>query len=32
MAFKLGDLVIDRIVNGVAENSRGELLYRVHCN
>lgn len=27
MAFKLGDLVIDRIVNGVAENSRGELLY-----
>lgn len=27
MAFKLGDLVIDRIVNGVAENSKGELLY-----
>lgn len=27
MAFKLGDLVIDRIVDGVAENSRGELLY-----
>lgn len=27
MAFKLGDLVIDRIIEGVAENSRGELLY-----
>lgn len=27
MAFKLGDLVIDRIVDGVAENSKGELLY-----
>lgn len=27
MAFKLGDLVVDRIVNGVAENSKGELLY-----
>ena len=25
--FRLGDLVIDRIVDGVAENSRGELLY-----
>lgn len=27
MAFKLGDLIVDRIVTGVAENSRGELLY-----
>lgn len=27
MAFRLGDLVIDRIVNGVAENSNGQLLY-----
>ena len=27
MAFKLGDLVIDRIVNGVAENSAGQLLF-----
>lgn len=27
MAFKLGDLVVDRIITGVAENSRGELLY-----
>lgn len=27
MAFKLGDLVIDRIVNGVAENSKGELQF-----
>ena len=27
MAFKLGDLIIDRIVNGVAENSAGQLLY-----
>lgn len=27
MAFKLGDLVIDRIVNGVAENSAGKLLF-----
>lgn len=27
MAFKLGDLVIDRIVNGVAENSDGDLLF-----
>lgn len=27
MAFKLGDLVIDRIVDGVAENSRGELQF-----
>ena len=27
MAFKLGDLVIDRIVNGVAENSNGEMLF-----
>lgn len=27
MAFKLGDLVIDRIVDGVAENSRGDLQF-----
>lgn len=27
MAFKLGDLVIDRIITGVAESSAGELLY-----
>lgn len=27
MAFKLGDLVIDRIISAVAENSQGELLY-----
>lgn len=29
MAFKLGDLIIDRIVEGVAEKSNGELLYRL---
>ena len=29
MAFKLGDLIVDRIVNGVAENSNGELLYNL---
>lgn len=29
MAFKLGDLVIDRIVEGVAEKSDGTLLYRL---
>lgn len=29
MAFKLGDLVIDRIVNAVAENSQGQLLYQL---
>ncbi len=27
MAFKLGDLLVDRIVLGVAENSQGQLLY-----
>ena len=27
MAFKLGDLIIDRIIVGVAENSNGDLLY-----
>lgn len=27
MAFKLGDLVIDRIVDGVAEKNDGTLLY-----
>ncbi len=27
MAFNLGDLIIDRIVLGVAEDSRGNLLY-----
>lgn len=27
MAFKLGDLVVDRIINGVAEKSNGDLLY-----
>lgn len=27
MAFKLGDLVVDRIITGLAENSKGELLY-----
>lgn len=27
--FKLGDLIVDRIVEGVAENSAGELLYRL---
>lgn len=27
MAFKLGDLLVDRIVMGVAENSAGKLLY-----
>lgn len=27
MAFKLGDLLVDRIIMGVAENSAGELLY-----
>lgn len=27
MAFRLGDLVIDRIITAVAENSNGELLY-----
>lgn len=27
MAFKLGDLVVDRIVTGVGENSAGQLLY-----
>ena len=29
MAFKLGDLVIDRIVEGIAEKSDGTLLYRL---
>lgn len=29
MAFRLGDLIVDRIVEGVAENSAGELLYRL---
>lgn len=29
MAFKLGDLIIDRIISGVAENSKGELLYQL---
>ena len=27
MAFKLGDLVVDRIIMGVAEKSDGTLLY-----
>jgi len=27
--FKLGDLIVDRIVEAVAENSAGELLYRL---
>ena len=29
MAFKLGDLIIDRIVEGIAEKSDGTLLYRL---
>lgn len=29
MAFYLGDLLIDRAVNGIAENSKGELLYNL---
>lgn len=27
MAFKLGDLLVDRIIMGVAQNSQGQLLY-----
>lgn len=29
MAFKIGDILVDRIVSGVAENSKGELLYNL---
>lgn len=29
MSFYLGDLLVDRAINGVAENSKGELLYNL---